>query len=262
MSITNTRTQLTSISQVVGALLLRDMRTRAGTSHLGYLFALFIPFLHIVGLVTLYYVLGRTAPIGTDTVTFLALGVLPFVLFSYPQRRVTRSLVENKPLLYFPRVKPLDVILARTLLETLTSCTVCFIVIVALVIGGYEFHPFDYAVMLAGFASAICLGASLGFLGSILGSVWQPYLYAAGLINMILYFTSGTFYLPDLLPEIIRNVLWYNPLLHSVELVRVGYYAQFRSSILSVTYLVWFPVVTLFLAFVLEYLLRRIILQR
>jgi capsular polysaccharide transport system permease protein len=254
--------RLTEISHVIGALLLRDMRTRAGSSHLGYLLALVGPFGHIVFLVTLYTVLGRTAPLGTDTVTFLALGVLPFVMFSYPHRQVMRSLTQNRPLLYFPRVKSLDVVLARAILEVLTSCTVCTIVIAVLTVSGYEFQPFDFAVMLAGFASAIYIGVSLGFLGAIIGSIWPPYLFAAGMFSMVFYFTSGPFYLPDLLPDAIRNVLWFNPLLHSTELVRMGYYAEFRSTMLSIQYLLWFPTVALASAFVLEFLFRRLILTK
>ncbi len=59
---------------VIGAVILRDMRTRFGRSHYSYLVALMWPFLHVLILVTVYKLLGRAAPLGTEPVTYCLSG--------------------------------------------------------------------------------------------------------------------------------------------------------------------------------------------
>jgi capsular polysaccharide transport system permease protein len=262
MSISEARDRFVVARQVMGALMLRDMRTRFGRSHLGYLLTIMWPFLHIVLIVSIYTVLGRTAPIGTSTVTFLALGIMPYVLFVYPNMQISRSIVMSRPLLSFPRVKIMDVILARTILEVLGACVVCAIVALALLALGYEFEPHDFAMLLGGFGLAVYLGVSVGILSALVAGVWPGSLYLTSLVNISLWASSGTFFLPDMMPEVIRNVLWFNPLLHSVELVRTGYYADFRSGMLSVPYIFWFATTVLFLGLVIESVFRRSILTR
>src|SRR5262245_51841833 len=107
--------------RVVGALILRDMRTRFGRTFFGYLVIVGWPFSHLLLLMGVYLVTRRVAPIGTNTTIFLATGVLPYILFFYPGRFIMFSLVQNHPLLYFPIVKPVDVVLARGILEILTA---------------------------------------------------------------------------------------------------------------------------------------------
>jgi capsular polysaccharide transport system permease protein len=94
-------------------------------------------------------------------------------------------------------------------------------------------------------------------MNALFAAMWRPAATAAMFLNIILWLSSGTFYLPDMLPQVLRDILWFNPLLHSVELVRAGYYADFHSNILSVQYLFWFPTSVLALALAMEYFFRR-----
>jgi capsular polysaccharide transport system permease protein len=262
MSVNVARERLTIAGQVIGALILRDMRTRFGGSYSGYLVAIVGPFVHVALLVTIFQLLGRTAPLGSDTTTFMALGILPFVLFSYPCRQIARSLTSNRPLLTFPRVKPLDVIAARLILEVLGACAVSALVVATLIFAGFEFEPHDFAMMMGGFASAVYYGVSLGCLAAVAAARW-PSIASAILIPIILsWFLSGVFFLPERLPELLGYIVSFNPLAHSVTLVRVGYYPDFESNLLSVQYLFWVPTTLVFAALVMEYFMRRTILTR
>jgi capsular polysaccharide transport system permease protein len=58
----------------------------------------------------------------------------------------------------------------------------------------------------------------------------------------LLYFTSGVFFLPDVLPPAVRDVLWWNPVLHGIAMFREGYYAVYDSTILDMEYFVGWAV--------------------
>jgi ABC-type polysaccharide/polyol phosphate export permease len=94
---------------VINALLLRDIRVRAGKYFSGYAFIFMMPFAHLaVVMIIFVFVLGRASPFGTQPAIFFGISVLPFVIFVYPSRQVLIALPANQPLLYFPRVKIID----------------------------------------------------------------------------------------------------------------------------------------------------------
>ena len=248
--------------RVIGAVMLRDMRTRLSGTRFGYLFAVLVPFVHIFALVMVYTFLGRQAPIGTDPVIFFAMGILPFMLLLYPMGQITRALVSNRALLHFPRVRPTDIIAARVLLEALNGCNVCAIVLLGLVVLGHEFEPQDFARLFGGLALAFGVGAGFGVVFALLGAMWQPILLFSMIMRLGFYLTSGIFFLPGTLPKQVRDILWFNPLVHPIELVREAYYADYTSNILAVSYPVGFIVVCLLLALVIEYFVRNLLVYR
>ena len=54
------------------------------------------------------------------------------MIFVYPSRQIVVGLGQNRPLLYFPRVKVMDVIVARSLLETANGMAVSGVVVLVL----------------------------------------------------------------------------------------------------------------------------------
>jgi capsular polysaccharide transport system permease protein len=248
--------------RVIGALLVRDVRTRSGRSAFGFIKAILIPFLHLAVVVLVYTALGRLTPIGTDTVTFLALGVIPFILFMYPARMLMISLAENKPLLYFPTITNSSIIIARAVAETLAASAVCGILVISLIGSGHEFTPHDEAELLFACLSAVALGVAIGWLNAVIASVMPLWNYGFNVMLSGFYAASGLMFLPDQLPEVVRKILVYDPLLHCVEWVRTAYYDQYVSYSLDCNYLFWFILCTLTLALGLERLLRRVILAR
>lgn len=247
------------MAEVVGALLMRDMQTRVGHSKLGFLANQLVPFAHMALLVAVYKILGRTAPLGNDPIVFFSLSVFCFILFMYPYQFIIRAPVENKHLLYFPRVKLIDTLVARAILELLAGVINCSGLFIFLIIGGFDFRPHDVPIMLAGLFSAIYIGISFGILIGVLAAVWPPLLYPANLLRALFWGTSGVFFIPGMLPDLPRQLVGYFPLLHAVELVRVGYYADYVSPTLNISYLIWNPTCTLALGLVLLQLLRRYI---
>ncbi len=122
---------------------------------------------------------------------------------------------------------------------------------------GFGVVPRNILVMLGAtlalFAIAFGVGTCVGIF-----SVFFPSL--ATLLRFplrVLYFTSGTFYAPDDLPPVARNVVDWNPVLHGVTWFREGFYEHYESHLLDLPYLVGWAVGCLLLALFCERVLSK-----
>ena len=61
----------------IGAILLRDIKQRAGRYYTGFLMILLMPLVHLLIVVMAFHIFGRSVPQGTDQVVYFGLSVLP-----------------------------------------------------------------------------------------------------------------------------------------------------------------------------------------
>lgn len=213
------------MGRIYGATLLHDMRTRFGRSYVSYLIAIAWPLTHLIVILAARSAFVRIAPIGDDPTVFAATGLLPYILCFYPARMMMTAVVQNKPLLQFPIIKPIDLIAARATLEVINAATVAVILLGGLQMVGIEFDPNDTYEVAAAILMAIYLGVCLGLFGIILYSVLGWAAQMSILMSLVgLYLSSGAFFPTTLFPEEFRKLNWYNPLFHCVEWLRSGYY--------------------------------------
>jgi capsular polysaccharide transport system permease protein len=218
---------LTIQLNVLWALVLREMKTRFGRRRLGYLWALVGPFAMIAVLMALFSFIGRLAPAGMDFPVFLITGIVPWFLFNTTTQQAMNAIDGNRRLLVHARVKPLDLIVARGLLETATYLVV-FVLLLALAGAlGYQFLPDRLLPVLATLLGVALLGTGLG------AAVAPLQLVFPGISNLMpatkrpLYFISGVFFSVEVVPEPWRGWLLINPLLHANEIMRAGFFASY-----------------------------------
>jgi capsular polysaccharide transport system permease protein len=247
--------------RVIGALILRDMRTRFGRSFMGYVIIVGWPLSHLLVLMSIYLVTRRVAPVGSSTPIFLGTGILPYILCLYPGRMIMTALVQNQPLLYFPIVKTTDVILARGALEMLTAFWVVAIFAVILYIAGVDIAPLHYDEAIQAIVATIFLGFAIGFFGAVMYKLTRPWLAIQFGILILMYITAGVFFIPTNLSEDIQFWLWFNPLLHSVEWLRSAYYDGYGYGLLNKAYLVGFAAAAFICGLVIERFTRGLLLQ-
>jgi capsular polysaccharide transport system permease protein len=79
---------------VINALLIRDIRVRAGKFYIGYLVIFSMPFAHLAIMLLIVVVFfPRVTAFGNQPVIFYGISILPFVIFVYPARQVMMSLI-------------------------------------------------------------------------------------------------------------------------------------------------------------------------
>ena len=243
--------------RVISALILRDMKTRFGRTHVAYLIAIAWPLAHMLGIMGVQFAIGRVVPIGTDLAVFAATGLLPYILCIYPARMMMQAIKLNQPLLLFSIVKTTDMLIARGILEVLSAAVVAMIFVFIMYASNVDLTPIDMSEAIMAVLGSIYLGVSVGALSAIFfilfGMGWNVTFI---LISILLYATSGALLLSSTYPPELLDVLWYNPLFQLVEWMRTAYYDSYANSPLSRTYVLGFATASLFLGLITERIFR------
>jgi len=246
---------------VMRAVVLRDMRTRFFDHGLGFLVVSLWPLAHMIILLGIYHVAGRQAPFGESLNVFFATGLIPTLLFMYVSRFMSLSVVMNKPMLAFPVVQVLDIMMARAYLEIVAGCvTVLFMFVILLLVGD---NPWPVAPEQALFAylATILLAVGVGIFVGVIAMFFNFAITLYALLMILAYFSSGTLFVAASLPDTIAIPLSWNPITQAVEWMRAAYFETYPDRLLDRAYLVSFAMFSLCGGLLLERLCRRIMLE-
>jgi capsular polysaccharide transport system permease protein len=246
---------------VINAILLRDIRVRAGKFYAGYLMIFLMPFLHLGAVLAVFVFTDRVPLVGTEPIIFFGLSILPFVVFVYPSRQILIGLAANRPLLHFPRVKVMDVILARGLLEVANGMMVSAVVFLVLSFVTGEFSPRDPYGVVSAILLTLYLGFAYGFVNALLAQLIPFWPYAINVVFPLLWVSSGIVFNPHTIPSPYKEYLAYNPLLQCAEYIRYSYYEDYPGDILDVQFVFWTATSIVAFGLLLERRLRRLLLS-
>lgn len=216
-------------ARVVYAFILRDMRTRFGRSRLGYFWAIFEPLMGILALALVFSLIDRGSPINVDIHLFFFTGIIPWQLFSRGVSMMSNVIESSVPLMTYPQVKVIDVVIARIILEFATMFIVCILYLVFLYFWGIFDRIENLLMSITVLMLCILLGAGFGLVGAVIKLYLPSYSSFQGLLIRVLFFISGAFFVADTLPPAMRELLWYNPVLHLIEWVRSVFFYGFES---------------------------------
>ncbi|MCW5701017.1 MAG: ABC transporter permease [Bradyrhizobium sp.] len=247
--------------RVIGALILRDMRTRFGRKLTGWTIMVMWPLSHLLVLMIGYLIAHRIAPVGTNVTVFIGTGVLPYILCLYPARMIMLCLVQNQPLLLFPPVTAVDVIIARSILEIINAFWVVALFCLALFVLDVDFLPLRYADAILAIVATIYLGFAIGFISTILYKLIRAWVAIQIILLVSAYIISGAIVPITNLPEQVRQWLWFNPLAHSVEWLRSAYFDAYGEGLLSRSYLIGYATMLLFIGLIAERAVRGRLLE-
>jgi capsular polysaccharide transport system permease protein len=244
--------------RVIHALIIRETRTRFGDSKLGYGWALLEPILHILMLSLVFAVLMRgRPPIGEEFFIFYYTGIIPYHMFVHTSSSMTYAITSNGSLLQLPLVSTFDVLMARGLLELFTDTLVAVILLAAFGAVGLGVLPHDLSGVSVAVLAVWLLGCGCGFINAVLNAFSKSWDKIWAQLTRILYFCSGIFYVPGMMPDSIRDILAWNPLLHAVDWFRSSFFQEYEPHWLDRSYLSTVAVVTLLAGLGLERGLRR-----
>jgi capsular polysaccharide transport system permease protein len=243
--------------QVIYAILLREVKTRFGEHQWGYAWALIEPALWVGTFVGIYHLMGRLAPPGMSMISFLVTGIVAFQLFRNTSSQAMAAIAGNKGLLFYPQVRPLDLVMARALLEGATQFVVFAVLMgVAALVEG-ELHIDSLLTTLAGMALAGGLGASFGLVMCGLSTLSPTVDRLHGPLLRPLFWLSAVFYPVDSVPTAFQNLLLKNPIVHSVEMIRDGWFPGYQTRHVNPWYPMAWILVLLFFGLSLERVARR-----
>ncbi len=243
--------------EVVYAIILRETRTRFGAHHLGYLWAFIEPLLWIATFYAMFAIVNRTPPHGMDIVTYLTTGIVPFKLFRETTGRSINAISANKALLFYPQIRPLDLVFARTILETATYFMVFAVILLGVGIVRGELVIDNLIYVFVGMLLAALLGSTFGLTLCALSTYSNSVERLASPLLRPLFWVSGLFFTANDLPTQAREILIWNPVLHTVELVRDGWFVSYEARHLNLQYVCLWILVLGFIGLTLERVARR-----
>ncbi|MEW6133624.1 MAG: ABC transporter permease [Pseudomonadota bacterium] len=213
---------------VIFALFIRELRTRFGTYKGGYIWLLAEPILHIAVLMSLRSFIRDRSMYGIDFPVFIAVGVIPFILFRNITMRVMDGVDSNRGLFSFKQIKPIDTFLARALLDTMVSLSVFFLLLTGMYWFGLDVPFRDPLPVLAIYVLLIFGGLGLGMIFCVITHYLPESKSILRLSMMPLYLMSGIILPIASLPQWLLPYLLWNPLLHAIEIMRGAFFVQYH----------------------------------
>lgn len=243
------------------ALMLREMTSRYGRSPGGYLWALLEPLGAIIMLSLAFSQVLHTPPRGSSFMLFYATGYLPFMIYSGIASMVSRSITYSRPLLMYPAVTWVDAMAARFVLNALTSLTISFLVLWAILAISDANAVLNLPRILMGHVMVMVFALGVGVLNAALFGLIPIWEMLWGILTRPLFLASGVMFIYEDLPLFLRNILWFNPILHASGEVRSGFYPMYDASYVSAAYVLLLGLGSLFLGCVLMGRYHRTILN-
>jgi capsular polysaccharide transport system permease protein len=236
------------------ALMLREMATRYGRTPGGYIWAVLEPLGALAVLTVTFSFLIRSPSLGNSFILFYASGYLPFTVYATISAQVQTSIMFSKPLLQYPAVSFIDAILARFVLNLLTSVAVMTIVLFGILQFTEASATLSFGPMVMAIALAALLGLSIGSLNCFLVGMFPVWGNIWGIITRPMFIVAGVIFVFEDLPDRAQDIIWYTPWIHVTGLFRTGVFPTYAPTYVS------FPLIALWILIPLFFgllLLRR-----
>lgn len=217
-------------ASTIHTIMLREVRCRFAGDPLGYAWTFLVPLLWIGTLMFFFTLLGRTPAIPVDTPVFIATGVVPYVLFRYTITSMSRVASTHRHLVHFEGVRVSDLLFAAALLE-LQNAIIIFAMIWLLISAIFGPTAIDNPLeFVNGLLLTAVFGASVGRFAAILGMVSETAKRMIPVVLRPMFWISGIFFTAPELPSNLIPYLQWNPLLHTIEIMRSAVFLDYTST--------------------------------
>jgi len=237
--------------RVVYALLVRELLTRYGRNNVGFVWLILEPMLFTLTITAIWTATQSIHRSDLPIVAFAVTGYSAMMMWRNMPGRCIGALTNNKSLLFHRQVRPFDVYLARNLLEFIGSSAAFIFLISVFWSVDWMKLPEDALQVLGGWLMLAWFGMSLALLlgaiserSELVEKLWSPMSY-------LLFPFSGAAFIADSLPERVRELLLYLPMLNCVEFIREGYFGSMMKAHYDMAYVAIFNLCLTFVALVL-----------
>ena len=207
---------------VLGAVMMREIHTRFGRHHMGYLWLFFEPMILGGCIAMVHFISGHGLPGGLDILSFYVVGYTPYYLFRSILNRAASALLSNAPIFYHRQVTFLDVMTARNLLD---CAAVMIAVLIMLGLNGAvrDIWPVDLVWIAFGIflIALFCHGISLMIVAATMFGVET----VDRVVHPLTYLSiplTGAFYMVWWFPTEVQEWMLLMPSVHMFEMIREG----------------------------------------
>lgn len=211
---------------VLRALSLRELQQRFGRDNIGYLWVVAEPMMLASVITVLHRAVTKHEAGGVSPFTFMLTGYSIYIIFRNTFNRAEGALHGAQSLLYHGMISPFDIILSKSLVETL-GCASALVVLqtVGIMLGVSEpparpFYLLGALLLFAWLSFAMSLVvAAYGYVSPLVGRLAHPFSYFALPV-------SGAFLTMSILPKWAHPAMAWNPMMSVFEMARYGQFEQ------------------------------------
>jgi capsular polysaccharide transport system permease protein len=245
--------------RVLKALVLRDIAARHGDTRLGPLLSVIGPLIGIGLMLWVFNLRGKVAPDSLNFGVFMATGYPMWMAFRNMYATVMNAASRADPLLMFPQITQLDLILAKIIHVVALETIVFFVVCIGVIIFFQAKAPADPLGVMFCFWGCSWIGAALGM---VLCALQRAAPFAVVVINGFMrlgVWVSGVIFTINRLPSFLWPYVKWNPLLHLIEGARTLWEPNFSAPIFNPGYVMICAAVLTTIGFVFERASRRLV---
>lgn len=189
-------------------------------------------------LIAVFTLIGRLARYGESFALFLMTGVIVLTTFTQTAVQVRSAVQSLASANRLAPIGPFHEALARLVFQMMVGVSTTVILAAAIAaVDHVETMPRHIPRVAAAFLAIGLLGFGVGLIRGW-ALTFMPVLDRVyTILSRVLLFVSGVFYVPSFMPPQIRDWLALNPVLHGVELMRLGFYDQYPTIVFSPAYL-------------------------
>lgn len=219
------------------ALFLREALDRFFGSRAAWAWLLVEPAMHIGFMGAVWGLMRRNSMGGIDVTMWIVLGMLSFFLFRRTSVQSLHALDCNKAFFAFRQVRPFDVALVRAGVEAFSMTFISLFILGTAAMMGLDVLPDDPLTALLALAGLWLFGLGYGLVTSVCMRMVPDSGHIFQILMMPLYLISGVIMPLTFIPLPYREWLLWNPLVHGLELVRIGFFNNYHTMDVSFGYL-------------------------
>lgn len=226
---------------LIWALTWRQFTPRNRRDKLRLIWVFVEPIGQIALMMAIFSLIGRAPAYGDSFALFLLTGVAVLNTFTSTAQLVAGAIYGLNRTSRLAPVGLFHEALARTLFTLIVVAIYMPILMWGLsVVQHADVGPHHLAMALAALLLTGLMGFGVGLLRGY-AMLFVPVIERVYVIlSRGLIFVSGVFFAPSLMPPQLRDLLIWNPLLHAVEMLRLGIYAEYPTIVFSDLFLVGF----------------------
>ncbi|WP_449473771.1 ABC transporter permease [Sphingobium chungangianum] len=233
--------------RVIWALFLRETLTRYGRHNIGVLWLFAEPMLFTIGITTIWTITKMSHSSQIPIIAFALTGYSTVLVWRNMPNRLNKAVEVHLGLMHHRNVRPIDVYIARLMLEIGGVTTSFAVLALAFSAMGWMALPEDILKVIWGWVLIVWFGSALAInVGAIseqselFERFWHPFTY-------IMIGFSGLGFLVDAMPPAAREYLLLVPMVNCAEIIRDGYFGSLFHAHYDVSYvIVWNAALSLF----------------
>lgn len=223
---------------VISALIYRELKTRVSQVRFGVM-GVFIEPLGVMSVFLVLFSILRANRGPLDVLLFLGTGIVLYTLFSDIAIRSANGMSANEALFFYKPVKPIDTVIARTIVESGLYAIVFIVIIFGTYLIRQRIVLADVSLLIMTYFALVIFSLGLGLFLLVATFIYPSINQFIPLALRPLWFISGVFVSLSALPQWLRPFVSWNPVLQAIEITRYSFTIEYNidKNLISLNYL-------------------------